>query len=157
LLESLPTVCWLLRNSAFPPSAFARVLCENQCDHPCVVPPTPAAAAAAATFPDRALKATPPQVGVNLDAADKEGGTAAIWAAAYNHHDCVRVLKEAGADLGARDKDGFTAWSYARIRGSEECLALLPEDPSANSGRQGGCCEGLARRIAGLPTYLFAN
>ncbi len=94
---------------------------------------------------------------MNLDAADKQGGTAAIWAAVYNHHDCVHALKEAGADLGARDKEGYTAWSYARMHGSAECLALLPEDPSADSVRHGGCCEGLARRIAGLPASLFSD
>ena len=47
--------------------------------------------------------------GVNIDAADKEGKTALMAAAAGNKTSAVKALLDHGADIEARDKEGKTA------------------------------------------------
>lgn len=50
------------------------------------------------------------KAGANLEAKDpKWGGTALMWAAEGNHHDCVYILLKAGAKVDTQDRHGETA------------------------------------------------
>jgi ankyrin repeat protein len=91
------------------------------------------------------------QLGLDINAADVHGMTAAIYAASLGHPDCLRVLKEAGADLNLQNKKGQTAWWHALQENHDECLELLQ---GASRGPHDSCCDKVVRRIAALPSSL---
>lgn len=63
--------------------------------------------------------------GADVNAADKDGGTALDAAAYYGHADCVKILLAAGADVHAVNIDGWTALMAAANRGKTEVVKLL--------------------------------
>ena len=58
-------------------------------------------------------------------AADKDGRTASMMAAAGGHLACLQWLGDHGADLHAADKDGYTASMLAAILGHQDCVDYL--------------------------------
>lgn len=51
--------------------------------------------------------------GADIDAKNKDGNTALMWAAGYNDNpEIVLILLNAGAD--AKDNEGKTVWDYAQ-------------------------------------------
>jgi ankyrin repeat protein len=84
---------------------------------------------------------------VEIDAADSDGMTATMYAAALGHPDCLLALKEAGADLNLQNKQGRTAWWYAHRENRDECLELLK---GASRGPYDSCCDKIVRRISAL-------
>ena len=63
----------------------------------------------------------------NLDAADADGATALMAAAATDHGDTLVALLAAGAKLEAKDNDGWTALHYAVTNGNFSILDKLIE------------------------------
>ncbi len=63
--------------------------------------------------------------GADVDARDRHGATALIWAAAGGDLDSVRLLIDFGADVGAADGDGATAIDLAWRKGRSELVILL--------------------------------
>jgi ankyrin repeat protein len=55
--------------------------------------------------------------GAKVDAADRKGQTALMWAAADGHAEVVEALIKAGADPDARLKSGFTPMLFAAREG----------------------------------------
>ncbi len=76
-------------------------------------------------------KGCPPMVsaflakGCDPDAADRNGGTALIWAAAKGDIDAVRLLIEAGATIDAQDSNGMTALKMAQSKGRDDIVTML--------------------------------
>ena len=64
--------------------------------------------------------------GAAVDAADDEGHTALMSAAAFNGHtDAVRLLIERGAQVNAADKNGNTALSLAQKGKHTDIVQML--------------------------------
>jgi hypothetical protein len=63
--------------------------------------------------------------GAELDAANRYGVTALIWAADYGHSDLMRVLLAAGANTNLKDEYGRTALMKAAREGHLEAVGLL--------------------------------
>jgi len=64
----------------------------------------------------------------NIDAADKEGKTAAHWACIGAHTKCLLVLKECGADTKKQDLSGRTPMDIAQERFLRECIDILARE-----------------------------
>lgn len=71
--------------------------------------------------------------GVDVDATDAWGTTAALWAAEGGHLDILRQLTQLGANLDAKESRGFTALIEAARRGHLEVVQHLVEH-GANVG-----------------------
>ena len=65
----------------------------------------------------------------DVNAVNKDGNTALIYAAHRNNAKLVKLLLERGADPARTDKDGLTARRTAEIMGNKDVLPLLPLDP----------------------------
>ena len=63
--------------------------------------------------------------GAEVDAKDKDGWTAMMWAAADGYLDVVKYLAEHGADLSLKNGEGKTAEMLARERGYKEIVDYL--------------------------------
>jgi ankyrin repeat protein len=76
--------------------------------------------------------------GANVDAKEKRGQTALMWAAAEGHVDVVELLLKAGADFRTPLPDsGFTAVFFAAREGHIEVLrALLKAGADVNEAMQ---------------------
>ena len=57
--------------------------------------------------------------GADIDAKNKNGCTALMWAVWTGHLGCVKCLCEQGADIDAKDKGGKTALEYAQEKALE--------------------------------------
>ena len=62
--------------------------------------------------------------GVNIDAADREGSTPFITAAAWGHADAIKLLLDLGADPTARDKRENSA-IFAAIRENQPSVLKI--------------------------------
>ena len=62
--------------------------------------------------------------GVDVNAKDKDGGTALMAASAQGHLDVVQALLENGADVKAKGSNGTTALSVAK---DDEVKAALTD------------------------------
>ena len=62
---------------------------------------------------------------MEVDARDKDGWTALIWAAWKGHLDIVKYLAEQGADLSVKDNKGDTASMIARKNNYKEVADYL--------------------------------
>lgn len=67
------------------------------------------------------------ELGADVNASDKYGWTALIWAARINHFEMVKTLVDLEADINRRDGQKRTAMYYARSRGYIEIEELLLE------------------------------
>jgi ankyrin repeat protein len=63
--------------------------------------------------------------GAKVDAKDRKGQTALMWAAADGHSEVVQALLQAGADPRARLKSGFTPLLFAAREGRAEAVEVL--------------------------------
>jgi hypothetical protein len=61
----------------------------------------------------------------DIDAADKNGGTALIWAVAKGEPETLRLLIAAGADLDARDSKATSALVLARRKNRADLVEIL--------------------------------
>ncbi len=61
----------------------------------------------------------------DINAQDRNGGTALIWAAWNDRNIIVKLLIAAGADLNAQDNHDFTALLGAALRGHNNMVQLL--------------------------------
>lgn len=62
---------------------------------------------------------------VNLDAENKYGETALLWAAGRGHIDCVKAMIAAGANLDKKCNQGDTALIAAAGGGHVDCVKAL--------------------------------
>ncbi|MGH9335778.1 MAG: ankyrin repeat domain-containing protein, partial [Vicinamibacteria bacterium] len=63
--------------------------------------------------------------GVDLEARDKSGATALMYAAQFGHNAIVAALIEAGADINAKDNLGWTPLIRAAVGGNAEATKAL--------------------------------
>ena len=63
----------------------------------------------------------------NINAKDRDGWTALIWASCKGDLEIVKLLVESGADIDAKDNDGWTALMRASWRGYSEIVQYLVE------------------------------
>jgi len=63
--------------------------------------------------------------GADVNAFDKDGNTALLWAAMYGLSDNVQTLIEKGADVNARNNDGVRALTWAAMYGHTNVVRLL--------------------------------
>ena len=68
--------------------------------------------------------------GADVNAADKNGGTALHWAVGGNKKQIVVLLLQHGADVAARDKNGLSPLDLAIKHNRDEIAALLREAAS---------------------------
>ena len=74
------------------------------------------------------------QHGAEIDAIERKGQTALMWAAAEGNADAVQVLIEAGADIKRELKSGFSAIMFAAREGrSMSCDELLDAGVDVNA------------------------
>jgi len=74
--------------------------------------------------------------GAQIDAADANGNTALMVAAAHGYTDIARLLVDRGADVDARGYIGNTALIFAAQEGNAEIVQLLVDrgaDPDARN------------------------
>ncbi|MEM4295602.1 MAG: ankyrin repeat domain-containing protein, partial [Candidatus Anstonellales archaeon] len=69
--------------------------------------------------------------GADVNAKDKYGNTALIWATENNNTDIVELLIKAEVDVNVQDKDGRTALMYAAKHGNTEIVKLLRKGGAA--------------------------
>jgi ankyrin repeat protein len=81
--------------------------------------------------------------GADVNARDKRGYTAVIWASAWKQTEIVKLLIEAGADVNVQgDRDRRTALMHAAVSGDEyvEMAKLLIEaGADVNAQDENGC------------------
>ena len=65
--------------------------------------------------------------GADLNAIDKYGYTALIWACRNNNIEIVKLLIEKGADINAKNFIGYTALIWACRNNNTEVIKLLIE------------------------------
>jgi ankyrin repeat protein len=69
--------------------------------------------------------------GADVEAKDKDGWTALIWAAQGGYEAMVRLLLDKRADVEAKDQYGWTALLWAAQEGHEAVVRLLALTPSS--------------------------
>ncbi len=67
------------------------------------------------------------QAGADVNARDRIGYTALMWAANYYAVDAAKALIEAGADINAKDNNGYTALMVTVGKGSFDVAKVLIE------------------------------
>ena len=67
------------------------------------------------------------EAGANVDAQNKYGMTALMYASEGNHAEIVDALLEADADIDAKNGEGSTALMIAVIHGHEDIVSILLE------------------------------
>ena len=65
--------------------------------------------------------------GADVNAENKKGSTALMWASGEGHPEVVRLLVDAGADVNAQNNKGYTASMWASYYGQKEVAQLLIE------------------------------
>ncbi len=71
--------------------------------------------------------------GGDVDAPQRDGATALLWAARHGNHELATVLLEAGADPGSANQEGATPLWLASVNGDARMLtALLEAGADAN-------------------------
>jgi len=65
--------------------------------------------------------------GADLNAKDKDGKTALMYAAENGHADAVRSLLDKGADVNAKDNGGWTAKDWALYNNKSNVVPILEE------------------------------
>lgn len=63
--------------------------------------------------------------GADVNAKNRDGWTALMWASWYGHKDVVSLLLANGADVNAKDSNGRTALMWASINGHKDVVSLL--------------------------------
>ena len=60
-----------------------------------------------------------------MNAKNKYGHTALMWASTTDNLEIIKSLLEAGANVNAEDKDGSTAIAWASYFNNEEIIKIL--------------------------------
>jgi ankyrin repeat protein/tRNA A-37 threonylcarbamoyl transferase component Bud32 len=63
--------------------------------------------------------------GADVNAKDREGRTALMWAASSGNVDIVKILLDAGADISAKNEDGETALMLAQRNKQVDTMKIL--------------------------------
>lgn len=72
--------------------------------------------------------------GANVNARDRHGETALIWASAIGNIKLVKLLINKGANVTIFDKEGYTAFRYADEQGYSKVAGLLKEKEIRSCG-----------------------
>ena len=78
------------------------------------------------------------KAGADVNAADRRGLTALMYAVRQGRSEVTNLLIKAGADVNVRNKAGETALNLTAMQGSEECFKLLMDagaDVNINDNR----------------------
>lgn len=70
--------------------------------------------------------------GVNINAKDRVGETALMFASKYGYLEKVKLLIESGADINAKNKYGSTSLIWASSEGHLEIVKYLVEEMGMN-------------------------
>ncbi len=93
--------------------------------------------------------------GADVNAKDKDGRTALIWATFYGRTEIVTALIEKGADVNAKDKDGRTALMSAADNGRTEiATALIEKGADLNIEFEGKTLLTIALGQRGVPKQI---
>ena len=65
--------------------------------------------------------------GADVNAKNKLGVTALMFAVGYGHNDTVETLLADGADVNPKNKNGVTALMAAEMIGNKEIVRMLKE------------------------------
>ena len=66
--------------------------------------------------------------GADIEARDRGGNTALIWAGRDGYIDTVKVLLDKGANIKARDNSGNTALTWEAVQANTEMAKLLQQN-----------------------------
>ena len=69
------------------------------------------------------------KAGADVNAKDKDGLTALMWASVKGHLEIADILLKAGADVNTKGHDGRTALMWASVRGHPEIASMLSKKP----------------------------
>ncbi len=72
------------------------------------------------------------EIGVDIEAKDKNGGTSVHRAALNEYTEALKYLNEAGVDMKAKDNHGMTPVHDAALGGCTKALKYLIEEAGAN-------------------------
>jgi hypothetical protein len=115
--------------------------------------------------------------GADVNAVNKDGETALMWASDKGHTEVAKLLIEKGADVNVADKSGTTALIWASLAGHTEIVKLLKtvtsakeektvtsakeEKPAINSyppyTAGTGACDVCNRPLSGVKAYIVPN
>ena len=66
------------------------------------------------------------KAGADINAQDKDGRTALIWASRWGYAEVVTTLvTQGGVDQSIKDKDGYSALDIAKKFGKEDVVDIL--------------------------------
>ncbi|MBR4984716.1 MAG: ankyrin repeat domain-containing protein [Proteobacteria bacterium] len=90
------------------------------------------------------------QAGAEVNAKDKNGKTALMYAADSGNDETIKALLQAGAEVNAKDKNGKTALMYAASTGNEDAIEALVKagadlSASDNKGKTVKACAAESR------------
>ena len=98
----------------------------------------------------------------DVNARDKDGWTALMFAAAGGAAESVKVLLDAGADVNARNEDGLTALIAAALSGTAENVKVLLDAgaDASHKDKDGKTAWDLAQdneKLKGTDAYWMLN